>query len=395
MDWVNLFIYYNPNNYLENSREIILCFVIYAFYIQYQNYYSNIYKKYQDESITIKNYVSTKFEDKATFKVFFEYSTIILSELTIWTIFILIFTCIMLVSNNIMLGLELSIIFLIFYMFLNKVSFEILTFYVWVLITFAGIVTLIVYIYQFTQLDIIRDWYIPTIENQLPHILSTNLRLIGLRLFYDNFESSLLAYYGINLLSMLLLWEIQRLCKITTKSQLGIIQQQEYQELDAYLREEESPDLPGNKLNVHSASISNLDLTQKLVNIREKVSYTKYYFYHVLVFFCKSYFLAIFFSLCAIFVSYQVSVSLMVYIVAFSISFIYIFTKQVKISYSYLRKKTSFSISKTIRLFIVERPKHNENTEKARQISFKFLLCNGIFSIILSYFYNIFESMQK
>ena len=98
-------------------------------------------------------------------------------------------------------------------------------------------------------------------------------------------------------------------------------------------------------------------------------------------------------SLGIIFSSYDLSFSILLYIIIFGFLFILKFHKIISRMRRYL-STNSYYISKVIRYSVVEKPLHYELNKYYRSLTFKCCLFLSFLYLILLYFYGIFDLFQ-
>lgn len=394
---MELFIYFDPSDYNSKTREAALTLVIYAFYIQFQNYNSDTYKKYENDQITFDNYIKQNFNKRSKFSFLFHYISILISELFIWVILILIFSLIMMSPMTLLFAIELFLFCVVTYKFLNLESNS--AFSIWVFVIYSCILTMLIYVYQFTQLEVAKELYMSHVVFYFPEWFKNNMITFGLDIIVESFGQKLLIYFGLNFLSMLLLWEVKRI--ISNKEELNkktASKNDEIKNIMEYLRNEselsESVDEKNNDVVLENVNGTAQQNETYIKTLKKNISYYKYYISGFLIVLSKFYWLLIFISLFSIMVEYQLSISMLLYIVIFSFSFVSVFSRQMKMVESFKNKTTAFQISKTIRYSIVEKPNQIESLRSSRKTAFKFLLINGMFFIILTYIYTLFDIVQ-
>jgi hypothetical protein len=236
--------------------------------------------------------------------------------------------------------------------------------YIWILIIYCAINTLAVYLFQFIQLDIIKEWYLESIYSSLPIWMATNLPALGLEAYETGVALKFLPHYGSNLLSVVLYWECKRILELQEKAKT---------ELKA---------LKDNKAAVPE-------------KVKLEVPYKTYYFLRILIVICKSYWLCIFLSLCAIILTYQLSMTMLIYVFMFCLSFILMFREMIDMVNKFQEKKTNFFFSSMLRYYTVEKRKHIQIQESFRKKTFKYLVMSSMIYILLIYLYSIFDIIQR
>jgi hypothetical protein len=363
---VHIFIQFDENDPNAKSIEMNLIFIIYCFYIQHSNYHSKLYKNYEDERISLTKYLEQLFKNLPRLKSMVNLIIYINQEIWIWMILVLLFLCITSFNYYILFIVKLVLFFVIMYKFLNLSSSKDHTIfkYIWILIIYSCLNTVLIYLYQFTELNIIREWYIENIFDKLPQAIALNLNSFGLEIYSSEVALKFLPHYGSNLLSVMLLWEVNRI--------IILLENTEHDEAKNEKKRIEFPE-----------------------RVKLEVSMIKYYLFHFLVLVCKTYWLFIFLSVCAIILSYQLSLAMIIYIFIFCLSFILMFRKYVENINKFNKKQTNFYISRVIRYSLIEKDNHMKIQKVYRNETFKYLEITGMFYIFLIYLYSLFDNIQN
>ena len=95
-----------------------------------------------------------------------------------------------------------------------------------------------------------------------------------------------------------------------------------------------------------------------------------------------------------IFTKYQISILIMIYILIFFITFIFIFKKRTITLNNFMCKKNSSYFTRILRYNTIEKNMQIEQTTYYRSKSFKYLLCVSFLSFILIYTYGLFYLFQ-
>ena len=187
-----LLIFLRKNDASDNyTPDIYLWIVIYCFYMDYNTY--NIQQKnenddFHSKNTNIYNYINHRFEDCSVLKNICFNILYFISEIFIWLLFLGFFLTILLHSTNLIFGLQLVLIIIILNLYLKtlerKVKEEILTLVIKltvILKIFSYMSTLALFVFQFSSLDLIKQ-YIFNID-ELTTIEIGNLRLLGFELY--------------------------------------------------------------------------------------------------------------------------------------------------------------------------------------------------------------------
>jgi hypothetical protein len=360
---VHIFVDFDSAKLEDKSREMYLVFIIYCFYVQYTNYNSEIYKNYEDEKkVSLKTYLENLFENYPKLQSTINAIVYIIQELWVWITLILLFLCITSFNYYVLFSVKLVLFFLVMYKFLSEKVNSIMKF-IWILIIYSAINTLAVYLFQFVQLNIIKDWYIESIYNQLPEWMAHNISAFGFEIYDHDVALKFLPHYGSNLLSVMLYWECRRLEEI--------------------------------KKNVKAENKAKKEKKNANDKIKLEISYAVYYLLNILVVVCKTYWLFIFLSLCAIILTYQLSVTILLYVFMFCLSFILMFRQMIMLIDSFKNRKTNFFFTRMLRYYVVEQQKHVKIQVIYRNKTFQYLVLSSMFYILLVYLYSLFDIVQN
>ena len=108
----------------------------------------------------------------------------------------------------------------------------------------------------------------------------------------------------------------------------------------------------------------------------------------------KFYWLLLFLSIGIIFSFYDLSYSMIIYIIIFAITFILMFFRVITRLTKYI-SRPSYFISKVIRYSLIEVPRHIQQNKHYRSAAFRYLLSYSFIFFILLYLYAVFELFQN
>ena len=171
-DIITLFIYYNHDQVNSKTIEISILLIMYCFYIQKVNYSTSIYN---NQKLDFEEFLAKKFKQ---IKIL-----IFLQEIYVWILFIFIFVLITCYNIQLTFALKLFFFIILFYKFLNLTNLNAINKYIWILILFCGLNTLVIYLYQFKKLKLIEINIIKKLEDILPDFIKLNLQVIGFELY--------------------------------------------------------------------------------------------------------------------------------------------------------------------------------------------------------------------
>ena len=240
---------------------------------------------------------------------------------------------------------------------------------------------------------------------------------------HNNIYYCLLPHYSTNFLSLLYLRRIQYISKEINKIENERISvkddeknkmnsKEENDELDEKTKREgmkenqdeiieivEKDKVIKNEEKLQSND-SEEDLKNKAYDLynknakKIKILNIKYFILTIIITFTKLYWLFLFFTTGIIYISTDLSGSILVYILIFGISFIRMFNSIITNLSNFMQKKTYF-LSKVIRYQVIERENHFHKHKYYRDISFHHSLRFSLFLLFLFYIYGIFDLFQN
>ena len=382
------FFFPYDKNINETSVEILIYLIIYCFYAQYQ---FNNHQIYQDivnnENINLSNLINIKLnKNKKIKKILFLIGSII-SHLYIWILIILFIFSICYYEINLLFLAEFCIFFLSVYLIslfiqddknktkVNKVAI--------IVLIYSGIYTLSVYFYQIICHEVINLGNKINIAN---NFVISNLPNIGFTKYDENIlYTKLFPFFFNNFISILYLSEIERLLKFKKKSEINGLNSKNNDNfeqdvgVEEVLKEEESLSA-AEKYHKNVGKMTNLELKNFLMNI--------------ILILTKFYWLFLFLIACILFTMNYLIFGIILYIIIFGCTFIFMFYKIISALNKFLKKDTFF-ISKVIRYSLIERKFHIEQNTKYRKIGFKisfFISCLYFIIFYLSGVVYLFEN---
>ena len=256
-------------------------------------------------------------------------------------------------------------------------------------LVFCSLNSLLVYLYQFVNNNLISS----KIESSSSDsFFIKNLPNIGFSIYSkDNLYLNFLPHFGITFISVLFISEIKRYIK-----KLNINKYETLIETNAMKenKKEIKKKLADKNISEFNKELLKSDLYDENNKIIQNLS-IKYFFMNLIKIFSEFYWLFLFLSFGMIFSYYDLSFSLIIYIILFSIFFIMNFYRRITKLTKYINKpKGTYFISKVIRYTIVERPKSEELNKYYRSLTFKFLLSYNYIVILIIYLYGIFDLFQ-
>ena len=374
----------------DNNIEIFIYSVVYCFYFQYQIYNFPFLKRIiENKELTLANYVEFKFNRFNRIKRILYLIGNIILELYIWILIGLFVFISCFFEINLIFAFKLAWFFLLAFIFLKKVqnpknnnnTFSL--FWHSLFLAFCCINTLAVYIYQFISNDYINLYN--DIKKSTNFFLQ-NLPNIGFTMYNkDDLYFQFLPHFGIIFISVLFIFEIRcqlkklRESKNQKKKKTEEIKDDFYKKLKEKKTEEEKDILKAKRYESNKKLLRTLSITYFIVNFIKMLT--------------KFYWLLLFFIIGIIFSIYDLSCSMIIYMLIFGITFICMFHRIIKKLTNYINKPSYF-ITKVIRYSLVETPLNINQNKYFRSIAFIFLLSYSFIFFILLYLYGVFDLFQ-
>jgi len=410
-DLISLFLDYKTDAIQSKTTEINILIVIYCYYIQKVNYKTAFYN---DEKLDFEVYILKKFEQVKILTF--------LQEIYVWILFILIFLTVTFKVYRALFAIKLLFFSILFYKFLNLKNLKSIKKYIWIFILYCGINTMLVYFYQFRALKLFNPFFEFYIDNLFPDMITKNFKVIGLEIYSENLPENLLPHYLSNFLSILILWEISRICdlvdsnrvqKINIPSNSNILNiycndnillsindlkeheknnTQRMQTLKVIKIDENNVMIPKNEM---------IKLNKRQEDKKEKkyksINYYKFVLYclKLAFFLCRIYWIILYGIICIIFSSVSFSLSIIVYIIIITQSFLNFFKKIIQRTNNSISViKSKMRILKLLR-YPIEKRSTNKWINIYRESSFRKLLFFSLTFIFMTYSYTIIDTVQK
>ena len=378
----------------SNDIEFFIYGVILCFYFQYRTCNIDSIKKIlRNKNMSVGEYIKLKLKKYPKLQsIIFILGNIAL-HLYLWA---LIFAFIFFNSYfeiNLFFGIKLIIFLISCYKFINtiqssqNIEYNFLILLNRILLFLCCFNTLLVYLYQFLCKDFLQ------IKDK---IKSKNLQNFGFTIYEeDNLYYNFLPHFMTIFISVLYLWQSEgtlhsiiknfnkKRSTMGKKIQDKIKKKNEEKKRMEKIKEEKN-EFVQDKLYSDKYDENNNDLKIKSKNLLKA---------NIFIFFSECYWLALFFAVGVIFSSYDLSISMLIYVIIFgTLSIIMFYSIIIKLK-NYIKNKSYF-ISKVIRFSIVEKPRNRDINKKYRFITFKCLLFFSFLYFILIYFYGIFNLFQ-
>ena len=406
-DILELFIVYSKD-INKCDVEIFLYAVIYCFYFQHTTCNLKYIKTILDnDNITFENYINNKFANMPPIKACINFIITIILHGFFWTLvfFFIFFSSYF--EINLIFGYKLLIFFISLYMFLhtaqkqsmissytiqNQKCYSFLN-EVFLIICCAN--TFLCYLYQFFCKDYFeyKD-YIKDEKNT--NIFIRNLPAIGFTIYKEeNLYYNFLPHFITTFICKLYVSELNEvllnLDMELSKSKSRLIQEKKTLRKNEKLSDEKYKNIKEEKNEFLQDKMYADKYYENDRSIKSKSK--RLIKFYIIFLYTKVYWLLLFMSLGIIFSSYDLSFSILLYIIIFGFLFIKKFYKIVSRIKNFISTK-SYYISKVIRYSVVERPLHYELDKYYRSLTFKYCLFISFLYLINLYFYGIFDLFQ-
>ena len=385
--------------------EIFIYGVILCLYFQYTTCNIESIKNILDnKDISIKAYLKMKLKKHRNIQSFIFLIGNIGLTIYIW---ILIFAFIFFNSFfeiNLIFGIKLIIFLICCYQFIyliqtmsRNTSINCTILFNRILLFICCLNTLLVYLYQFLCKELLPiSEKIKNIRENEDNFLINNLPNIG---FTDYKEKdlyyNLLPHFITTFISVLYSWQSESILQFALKSlaqRRSTIGKQLAAKMEKRLAEkarmekikEEKNEFIQDKLYSDKYDENSVELNSKSKSLLKA---------YIIIFFTECYWLALFFAVGIIFIKYNLSFTMIIYVLIFGIISIIMFFRIIIKLTKYIKQKSYF-ISKVIRYSIVERPRNREINKKYRVITFRCLLFFSYLYYVCIYFYGIFGLFQ-
>ena len=369
--------------------------MIYCFYFQYQlnHNFPYIKKVIISKNITLEKYVDDKFINWPGFKYLLKTLGAIISNLYIWVLIGVFFVFSCYFEINFIFTIILGYFLILSYHVLRRIQnrengkkFSLIVHYIFLI--FCSIYSFLVYLYQFRGTDLISS----KIDYSSDNFFVKNLPNIGFSIYQNDYlYFNFLPHFGNLFISVLFVNEIYRQYKIVTKKE--IFELKIMDELKAK-KEEINKKLKKRDLSEEDKELYQSDEFEANKEALGKLS-SKYICSNITRTLTKFYWLFLYISIGIIFSYYDLSFSMVIYIIIFGVIFILMFHRRIINLTKYINKPHgSYFVSKAIRYTLVEKRISNSQTEYYRSIAFKYLLIYNFIFIILFYLYGVFDLFQ-
>ena len=302
---------------------------------------------------------------------------------------------------NFIFGIKLIIFLICCYQFIYLVqtmsrykSLDCVQLFNRILLFICCINTLLVYLYQFLCKDLLE------LKGKIKGSNSffiKNLPNFGFTIYdEENYYYNFLPHFMTTFIVVLYIWQSEETLDIMLKANLkrkntNSLHEKEKMKKKAldkqrmYEIKQEKNEFIQDKLYADKYDENSVDLDSKSMDLLKA---------RIFIFFTDCYWISLFFVVGIIFISYDLSFSMLIYVLIFgSLSIVMFFKIIIKLK-NYIKNKSYF-ISKVIRYSIVERPRNIEINKKFRVLTFQCLLFYSFIYFVFLYFYGIFDLYQN
>ena len=390
----------------DNNIEPSIYLVLYCFYFQYQfNNFSYLSKIKNNNKINLENYIKKKCQKLPKIKYILFIFGKILSALYMWILIAIFFVTLCYFEINFIFAIKLEyFLFLSFSIIVkilnneNNSKFSPALHYSFLI--FCSINSFLVYLYQFRSNDFIKSIF-DGIFNE--NFFTKNLPNIGFSLYQNNnLYFNFLPYFGLTFISVLFINEINRQYELLNSKFNNEIEESKTlktfilkkKEIINKLNElEELKKLKEKNFISEDEEILKSDIYQINIKIIKYLK-IKYFFANFIKIIAEFYWLLLFITIGIIFSFYDLSFSMVIYIIIFTIFLIIIFLRRITILTKYINKRKSFFVSKVIRYTFIEKPLSQNENKYYRTKAFKYLLAYNFIFLIFLYLYGVFDLFQ-
>ena len=263
-----------------------------------------------------------------------------------------------------------------------------------ILLFLCCINTLLVYLYQFLCKDFLN---LKKMIEKNNSFFVKNLPNFGFTIYKEeNYYYNFLPHFMTTFIAVLYIWQSEETLDLMLKANLkrkntNSLHEKEKMKKKALEKrrmfeiKQEKNEFIQDKLYADKYDENSVDLDSKSRDLIKA---------RIFLFFTDCYWISLFFIVGIIFISYDLSFSIVIYVLIFGILSIVMFFKIIIKLKNYIKNKSYF-ISKVIRYSIVERPRNIEINKKFRVLTFQSLLFYSFIYFAFLYFYGIFDLYQN
>ena len=422
---LELFIVFSNNKY-SNLLEINIFLVVYCLCFQYRAYRNKyIQSLLENKKISLRNYIKNTFskinkennkksirknsEGKNFLYYFVCYLNDFIGHLYLWALVIsfIFFSCYYEMNVIFLVKLILFLISLYYYIVsvqtpnkdknrkdenINITAYRILN---KIINIYCCINTLVIFLYQFLCKDFFNfQKFIKEKQNSYPFL--QNLPNIGFTLYKEeNLYYNFLPYFMTCFIFVLFKRKTKKVLK--SINNFLIIRKQTNSKQIALLKEKRKKEEETmKKIKEEQNEFIQDKLYADKYNENEKEIYTKSHQLltaNIILIFTKCYWFFLFLLVGIIYSYYEISLSILIYIIILGFYFIKMFHRIIAKLTKYIKMK-SYYISKVVRYSLIEDPKHYIINRRYRIISYRAILIYSFIYFILLYSYGLFDLFQ-
>lgn len=375
----------------ESSVEILIYFIVYCLYIQYQYYNYNIYQQLvENEKINLTNYIHKKFPNSPVVKEILFFIGSIILNMYVWLIIILFifFSCYF--EVNLIFGINLGFFLLSLYflmIYIQDPKNTKLTLRPSRIVLFiSALNSLLAYCYQIVC-DII---ILKTEICDSNHFLVNNFPNIGLKKYDEYLLIKLLPHFFTNFLSLLFVFETERTIKANKKMLSKLYTKR------LYTIKKSEEEIDNNDSIIKENKDKKQSPAEKYENNRNEMTILeiKNFFFNVIMIITKFYWLFLFMTVCILFTTHYLTFGMIIYLIIFGLTFILTFLNIIKTLDNFI-KKDSYFISKVIRYSLIEVKSHIRQSLYSRKVAFRFLFGTNCIYLFIFYLFRVFYLFEN
>ena len=387
----------------SNDIEILIYAVILCFYFQYRTSNINSIKNIlNNRRILVGEFIQIKLKDYPIIKKYIFILGNTGLHFYLWSLIFLFIFFNSYFEINFIFGIKLIIFLICCYKFIYLIQtmsrykkLDCIQLFNRILLFLCCINTLLVYLYQFLCKDFLRLNKI--IKNNKTNFFIKNLPNFGFTIYEEkNYYYNFLPHFMTTFIAVLYIWQSEETLDLMLKANLkrkntNSLHEKEKMKKRALERKrmneikQEKNEFIQDKLYADKYDENSVELESKSRDLLKA---------RIFLFFTDCYWISLFFVVGIIFISYDLSFSMLIYVLIFGVLSIVMFFKIIIKLKNYIKNKSYF-ISKVIRYSLVERPRNIEINKKFRVLTFQCLLFYSFLYFAFLYFYGIFDLYQN
>ena len=386
-------------------------FAFYLLFLEYIGQTSKLFKLCKNKKFSIYEIVEHYLSSHEFIKFILETIFNFIIGIYIWLLIPAFIFCLLLKDNNVFGLIQLLIVFIIYYKYIKIVgvkfnSLSNIFTYTRILIIVNVFNLTMLYAVQFLNKPPVSVWYALTSEKK-----SKTLELLGFFLFYEGYDTHLLPYFIMFVLSIALNEEISRQIKLNTKDanikketekNMMIINSDNNSEidkdekdnkklkiLDDYLKIDNNNsklrnDYKGNFSSENDTIKENKKTLEKRMKENQKTRYLVKKIFLILYYILHYYWIVIFLFVAILCIHWMLSVSMVIQLTIFC----FYMLKSFRGYSSFLRKEEDYyglSLNQKLKKYREEKKLHFKITSEIQHSYFNVIWIFTFSSIILSY----------